>query len=322
MIMAKSRVAPLKQTTMSRMELQAAVKAVEMDGFIRSQLTISVQASEFWTGSETVLKYIQNDQKRFKLFVANRIQRIREATNPSQWHYINSEENPADAASRGQMSKKILQNRLWFHGPKILWESHSNWPRHENPVVSEIDPEVRKEVSAAAIVTDHNSPMDKLINHFSSWTRLAKAVVWILRVKAQLLSIVKRKTQELNNAPVAHQSQFPTPIEIQQAEEIIIKHVQEELIEAGKLKPKYHSKMSPFVENGLIRVGGRLRRSSLPHPLKHPFLIPRHSRVSELIVRHFHQKGLHLGCEYTLSQVRERYWLVGGNSIARKIVKA
>ena len=40
----------------------------------------------FWSDSKVVLGYIHNDSRRFHIFVANRVQQIRESTNPNQWH--------------------------------------------------------------------------------------------------------------------------------------------------------------------------------------------------------------------------------------------
>lgn len=101
LLMGKARVTPLKQVTISRLELTAAVTAVKIDKMLRQELQVPPQPSVFWTDSTSVLRYIDNDTTRFKTFVANRVALIREATQPSQWSYVGTEENPADQASRG-----------------------------------------------------------------------------------------------------------------------------------------------------------------------------------------------------------------------------
>ena len=50
----------------------------------------------FWTDSEVTLDYIRDESKKFKIFVANRIKVIREHSEAKQWHYVNTNENPAD----------------------------------------------------------------------------------------------------------------------------------------------------------------------------------------------------------------------------------
>lgn len=80
LLMAKSRVAPLKVTTIPRLELTAAVVSVAVNDMLR----------------EEVLGYINNEARRFHTFVANRVQRIHRSTTPEQWRYIPSDENPAD----------------------------------------------------------------------------------------------------------------------------------------------------------------------------------------------------------------------------------
>ncbi|XP_039608848.1 uncharacterized protein LOC120528780, partial [Polypterus senegalus] len=100
-LMGKSRVAPLKQITIPRMELTAAVMAVKMDKMLKGELQMPLRESTFWTDSTTVLKYISNESTRFKTFVANRISVIRDHSQPSQWRYVTSVLNPADQALEG-----------------------------------------------------------------------------------------------------------------------------------------------------------------------------------------------------------------------------
>ena len=99
LVMGKSRVSPTKVTTIPRLELIAAVVAVRTSDMLRNELEIQDLQEYFWTDSTVVLGYINNDARRFQVFVANRIQRIKSSTKPEQWVHVVSEDNPADHAS-------------------------------------------------------------------------------------------------------------------------------------------------------------------------------------------------------------------------------
>ena len=71
LIMAKSRVAPLKTITVPRMELTAAVVSVKLHKFITEQLDLLINKTVFWTDSTLVLQYIRNEARRFHTFVTN-----------------------------------------------------------------------------------------------------------------------------------------------------------------------------------------------------------------------------------------------------------
>lgn len=72
-VLGKSRITPLKQITIPRLELAAATLAVKVDRMLQSELQIKLENSTFWTDSTSVLKYIYNQTKRFHTYVANRI---------------------------------------------------------------------------------------------------------------------------------------------------------------------------------------------------------------------------------------------------------
>ena len=55
-LMGKSRLAPLKTMTIPRLELSAAVMAVQMDQMLRRELRTDVHGSTFWTDSMLVLQ--------------------------------------------------------------------------------------------------------------------------------------------------------------------------------------------------------------------------------------------------------------------------
>ena len=109
-LIGKSRLAPLKATTIPRLELSAAVVATRLDKVMQQELDMKIERSVFWTDSTCVLKYIQNESRRFQTFVANRVSKIHYTSKASQWNYVNTNLNPADDASRGLTADEILQN--------------------------------------------------------------------------------------------------------------------------------------------------------------------------------------------------------------------
>lgn len=121
LVIGKARVTPTKVTTVPWLELSAAVRTSHL---LKREL--EVQAQEFfWTDSKVVLGYINNDARRFHIFVADRIQRIQDGSDPDQWRYVTSENNPADHASRGLTAKGLITSN-WvqiFSGRiNLSWE--------------------------------------------------------------------------------------------------------------------------------------------------------------------------------------------------------
>lgn len=119
LVIAKARVAPLKVVIILRLELTAAVLSVKVSLFLKRELNLLIDREYFWTDSKVVLGYINNETRRFHVYVANRVQIIRDATEPHQWHYIESASNPADQASRGLHASEI-NNSAWLIGPPLL----------------------------------------------------------------------------------------------------------------------------------------------------------------------------------------------------------
>ena len=77
-VLGKSRLAPLKPTTIPRMELSAAVVATRLEKMIQEELEEKPTCrSIFWSDSTCVLRYVDNEDKRFQIFVANKITTIR-----------------------------------------------------------------------------------------------------------------------------------------------------------------------------------------------------------------------------------------------------
>ena len=101
LVMGKARVAPLKYITISRMELVAATLSVKISVMLRKEFQLPITREIFWIDSEADLGYIRNQSRKFKVFVANRVEIIQKNSCDSQWFHVNTKVNPANYCSRG-----------------------------------------------------------------------------------------------------------------------------------------------------------------------------------------------------------------------------
>ena len=65
---------------------------------IQKEVDIDLESSHLWTDSTIVLQYIRNDDRRFHVFVANRVAEIRDAHNCGRRHH----QQPAVDSSVGR----------------------------------------------------------------------------------------------------------------------------------------------------------------------------------------------------------------------------
>ena len=84
LLLGKSRVVPKKFVSVPRLQLNAAVLSVKMACLLKKELKLEKIKEWFWTDSKVVIGYIKNDSRRFKTFVANRVQQTRENTDVQQ----------------------------------------------------------------------------------------------------------------------------------------------------------------------------------------------------------------------------------------------
>ena len=114
---------------------------------IREELDMPLNESVFWTDSTAVLQYIENHDRCFHTFVANRLSIIHDGFSPAQWRHVDTKRNPADDASKGQSAEALLTNSRWMERPAFLWQSEEVWP--ERPValrqIPDDDPELKLE---------------------------------------------------------------------------------------------------------------------------------------------------------------------------------
>ncbi|XP_022795598.1 uncharacterized protein LOC111334170 [Stylophora pistillata] len=291
---AKSRVAPLKTIMIERFELSTAAISVKQDKVLKRELKIPISSqSFFWTDSTAVLRYVKNETRRLHAFVAHRVTLIRDGSEPHQWNHENGDMNPADDVSRGLTADVFLAQRRWLMGPEYLWRPEHMWPMQTEAFnnVLDGDPEVKTDVKVCmSSLAKQSCPLLSYFQKCSSWFRLKKVVAWLLRYRERLLNESKNKglDRDIPN--------YITLEEIERAEEEILRHVQrrafpEEFNHPPKpvRKSSRLYKLDSIVMDGLLRVGGRLRKATLPAESKHQIILPKEDQVTRVIIDDYHR---------------------------------
>ena len=242
-VASKTRVAPLSQLTIPRLELQSALNLSRLITTVEEALKplVAIEKIYCWTDSTTALHWIMGTNKEWKTFLENRVKEVRSCVPPSSWNHCPGTENPADIPSRGTHPSKLSESPVWFRGPEWLQTRENMWPslRTETEPPAECLQEIKSstltnltaiEASAAAIID---------CNKDSSLQRLLRVTAYVKR----FVHNISRK--ERITGPLSTN-------EIQEAEILWIKEMQEHL-QVGELEKE----LGLFKdEKGIIRCRG------------------------------------------------------------------
>lgn len=356
LVFAQAKLAPKQATTIPRLELCGAVLSTQAVKRILKELRSTIDEIIFYTDSKVVLGYIQNESKRFYVYVANRVQIIRAHSHPSQWRYIDSAANPADLTTRS-ITTKHLPNSCWFKGPEFLSTTtfHSTPADHGEFIVHN-DPEIRPEIAIYTMnlrgAKELNSARFK---RFSKWSSLRRALANLIVKARECKTRGKNLSPEDKVADRPHppcqpisQSKnpqlprVPSAAELRQAEVIMITTVQNETFateigilrklasnnddlgqsDKSNMKKSDIYRLDPFLDkDGTLRVGGRLRRSSQEFVEKHPAIMPKGHHLSNLVLSHYHEKVYHQGRIITHGAIRQAgFWVIGASRMISKML--
>ena len=115
----------------------------------------------------------------------------------------------------------LAKVKMWYEGPKFLWEPESSRKRHHT--VEEIDtddPETKKEVFVNRIEVKSDI-LETLETRFSSWNKMRRVLALVLKFKTNLIkkAFPKRHKTELHQQ-IGTSEQLSSIAEIETAGEI------------------------------------------------------------------------------------------------------
>ncbi|KAL7852950.1 hypothetical protein SRHO_G00187350 [Serrasalmus rhombeus] len=249
----------------------------------------------------------------------------------------------------------FMKCQHWIEGPEFLAKDESHWPvlSEFSREISDDDAEVKRKITVNIINASNPStdPLFKLIHQYSSWLRLRKAVAWMLRLKELLRNLCERRKvfESQTQSPDSQDGKpkivedhmqkwksglkgnHPTVKDIRRAETAIIQFSQrqtfhEELCALQKgdkiRRSSFIVKLDPFLQDGVLRVGGRLHHAALPEHTRHPAILAKNHHVTTLIIRNAHEEIRHGGRNYTLARLRQRVWICKGNAAVRSVLSS
>ena len=308
LVASKTRVAPLKELSIPRLELMSARILAQLMNTVRSALQsqLKINGVRFWLDSKTALSWIQN-KGEWKQFVRHRVNEILRLTNKEEWAYCSTVENPADLGSRGVLASQLKEDELWWRGPQWLTGRIEDWPvtaevfrtpesvSEEKKSTSALLVEMKAETGVTAVVN---------VNDYSKLHRLVCVTAWIRRFVNNLKAGLER-TENTKRAGRLEVS------ELNEAEIALIKSAQDELKKQGNFK-QLVSELGVVEQGGILRCVGRLVNSDLEFDARRPFLLPRKHHLTKLIIRDCHEKVHHSGVRATLAELRSKFWVPRG----------
>ena len=142
-------ISPFKAMSITRLGLMGAVIGLRLIKQITSALEIPLSQVTFWVDSMNIIYWIHGQSRNYKPLVSHRVGEIHEQSDPNQWCYVPTKQNPADSGTRGLTVLELADIEMWWNGLTFFAFSESDWPKPksvnpEEEPLTEVKAERRK----------------------------------------------------------------------------------------------------------------------------------------------------------------------------------
>lgn len=311
LMVAKSRIAPMRKLSTPQMELNAAVLSARGRKVIEKESRFEFERVLHLVDSETVLNMLHKTSTRFKVFEGVRVGEIQASTNGdmSDWAWLAGKKNTADWLTRGKDPSELVASSDWFRGPSVLYEEIDDWGIKFGSQQDNKSLPGEKRIAVVSVACSSERLVD--YERFSDYRK----VRWLV---ARLLGIAKSKSFK------GGRSSFVTPKLLYDADKLIVKDAQKSLVEELSKKNGSFKALNPVLDSsGVWIIGKRLGQKNPMTPEGDAqALLPTGHVVTRLLMRDAHVASFHRGRDATLARFRGKYWTPHGSKVAWSIRNA
>ena len=297
LLTSKSRLSK-RNTSIARLELIGGHIAANLaKNLCHALKEWPIRSVTVWMGSMVALYWIPNPGKSWK--VANRVRKIAQVSGEVdiQWKYCPSEMNLADLGSRG-VSLSKLESSEWYTGPQRLL-NQENWPEQPKLTCSAKAQEEERAIRETMLYSAEKKPdeWDNLLDRKPYWNTL-RITAWVLRFVQN--SSAKLRKEKRRHGPLSTE-------EIMDARDHWVRREQKK-IPKDLEKPGW--KLVKDEKTNILKCIGRLQNYRPMYFEKGLF--------AQKLVRHVHERLMHLGTASTMAAIREQWWISKLRSLVKR----
>ena len=290
----KCKVAPIKQISIPKLELGAAVIGVRILSTIMKESSFHITRSTLWTYSQVVLDWLSTTKKK-PVFVANRLKELLASTDAYQWKHVTTKENPADHGTRGLNPDEIPTK--WLAAPAIFSTRQLSAPENSP-----------KHVLATHEISRNLSEQIIDPTLFSTWNKLLLTLATVFNLVFRIRKQRPKDQQYITEDVILARNRL-----LKMSQQNFFSTIQALKCGSRILSKSKIRSLNPILDNNeMLRSCGRLQFA--PNNLeveKFPIILHARDKIARLYIEHAHNICVHQETEPVKAFVQQGYHIIG-----------